>query len=557
MASKFPMEVDVFAVPHSRMKDLVGKYTDQLSTADFCSNGALEALLPKLQKTFIEFNIHEDIENRFIMDCLKQRLKLLNLSSKAICSCHRDSRLNGILKLLNEGYTCTSRTVSERVDFGFQLQKAVFEFTEKFIPHMEEEEEVFQPLLMKYFEYDELKKLKALVIEQHELWKKKLQVEKANAENMLTILSSLASGVADYYTPDDDPEEFQEALQKVVDFTCHSLVQEKKTRKPTATDFNHLPGEMITSIFSYLNVLDRTRCARVCKLWNVVVFSPLLWKEIYPTNWAKGFYDFGYQDPYNFVELEWSKLTYDDDYDDSESGPSPEAEKEIQFYEDFVRYGLPRIGDGVQKLVVAGGLNLSSQTFRSMLILCPNIQHLDASYTSITDISFKGLAKFEGCSALEHLDLSACRFVTDVGLERLGSCFKLAALESKLCSGGGGGGGCSKCGQVEFDDDVVDSRRFSRGLFFLNLSGCTAVTDYGLKYLLDVTLRMDSLKFMDLSGCSKISAPTLNSIAALSSRLKPQDLYYCNRIEEGPYPTEANGCQNLECPIRACCCFDQ
>lgn len=56
----------------------------------------------------------------------------------------------------------------------------------------------------------------------------------------------------------------------------------------------------------------------------------------------------------------------------------------------FVRYGLPRIGDGVQKLVVAGGLNLSSQTFRSMLILCPNIQHLDASYTYITDISFKG-----------------------------------------------------------------------------------------------------------------------------------------------------------------------
>ena len=31
MAPKFPMEVDVFAVPHSRMKDLVGKYMDQVS----------------------------------------------------------------------------------------------------------------------------------------------------------------------------------------------------------------------------------------------------------------------------------------------------------------------------------------------------------------------------------------------------------------------------------------------------------------------------------------------------------------------------------------------
>lgn len=49
-----------------------------------------------------------------------------------------------------------------------------------------------------------------------------------------------------------------------------------------------------------------------------------------------------------------------------------------------------RIGDGVQKLVVAGGLNLSSAMLHSMLILCPNIQHLDASYTYINDIAFKG-----------------------------------------------------------------------------------------------------------------------------------------------------------------------
>jgi len=51
---------------------------------------------------------------------------------------------------------------------------------------------------------------------------------------------------------------------------------------------------------------------------------------------------------------------------------------------------LVRIGDGVQRLVVAGGLNLSSTILRSMLVLCPNIQHLDASYTNITDLSFKG-----------------------------------------------------------------------------------------------------------------------------------------------------------------------
>ena len=236
--------------------------------------------------------------------------------------------------MIRDGYTCASRPVSERVNFGFQLQKAVLEFTEKFIPHMEEEEEVFQPLLMKYFAYDELKKLKELVIEQHELWKQKLLVERENAEDMLAILSSFASEAADYCSNDEDQEEFQEALLTLVDFTCDK-VQKKKNKKPVVTGFNHLPQEMMSSIFSYLNVQDRTRCAQVCKLWNVVVYSPHLWKEIYPTNWAKGFYDFQYRDPYSFVEPEWTKIPYDSE-DDSESNPSPQAEKEIQFYEKYV-----------------------------------------------------------------------------------------------------------------------------------------------------------------------------------------------------------------------------
>ena len=49
-----------------------------------------------------------------------------------------------------------------------------------------------------------------------------------------------------------------------------------------------------------------------------------------------------------------------------------------------------RMGDGVQRLVVAGSHHLSGTLLQSMLALCPNIRHLDASYTHITDISFKG-----------------------------------------------------------------------------------------------------------------------------------------------------------------------
>ncbi len=80
-------------VPHSRMKNLVDAYRDQLLAVDFHNHEALEALLPLLEKTFTEFKTHEHIENQFIMERLKQRLKIVNAASQAVCNCHGDNRL--------------------------------------------------------------------------------------------------------------------------------------------------------------------------------------------------------------------------------------------------------------------------------------------------------------------------------------------------------------------------------------------------------------------------------------------------------------------------------
>lgn len=233
--------------------------------------------------------------------------------------------------MLKDGYTCTTKSISERINFGFKLQQAVSKFTDNFIPHMEEEEEVFQPLLMKYFAYEELRLLKEQVILQHEIWKEKLLAQKMTAENMLALLSTVASEVNDYCSPNDE-HQYQDTLQTLVELTCEKI-SEKKKEKPV-TGFDQLPEEMVTHIFSYLNPLDRTRCAQVCKRFNVLVYSPQLWKEIYPTNWAKGFDDFKYRDPYTLVEADWLRSNLDDeDLDDSEEPPSPQAVKETRFYE--------------------------------------------------------------------------------------------------------------------------------------------------------------------------------------------------------------------------------
>lgn len=240
--------------------------------------------------------------------------------------------------MLQDGYTCTNKPLSERIIFGSQLQKVVSEFTEQFIPHMKEEEEIFQPLLMKYFAYEELRLLKEQVIQQHEIWKEKLLAQKETAENMLALLNTVASEVSEYRSSGDD-EEYQETLQTLVELTCENLV--KKTNKSEIEEtagFNDLPQEMIVQIFSYLNPLDRARCAQVSKHWNMLVYSPQLWKVVYPTNWAKGFYDFQYRDPYTMVEPNWkrkSMLEDEEDFSDSEVTLSAQAEKEIRCYEKY------------------------------------------------------------------------------------------------------------------------------------------------------------------------------------------------------------------------------
>ena len=87
----------------------------------------------------------------------------------------------------------------------------------------------------------------------------------------------------------------------------------------------------MTHIFSYLNLADRVRCSRVCKLWNMSIYSGDLWKRVFPTNWAKGFLDFEYRDPYSQVDERTIKYSQQHSDDDDQVVPD-EAQKEAHFY---------------------------------------------------------------------------------------------------------------------------------------------------------------------------------------------------------------------------------
>ena len=82
------------------------------------------------------------------------------------------------------------------------------------------------------------------------------------------------------------------------------------------------------------------------------------------------------------------------------------------------------------------------------------------------------------------------------------------------------------------------------------LSGCRAVTSYGVELMV---VHQAALEELDLSGCYKLDGETLTQFAQGCPKLRPQRLSYCNDIEDGPYPDQANGCANLECSMRFCC----
>ncbi len=112
--------------------------------------------------------------------------------NQLVCNCHKDSRLLGVISLVEKVYSATSEEQQE--EHGQQLQEALSEFLEEFVHHMEEEEkvlslkktlilerhsfafvsQVFTPLLNENFETRELENMNEVVIRQHSLFREKV-----------------------------------------------------------------------------------------------------------------------------------------------------------------------------------------------------------------------------------------------------------------------------------------------------------------------------------------------------------------------------------------------
>lgn len=407
----FPDEVDVFTGPHWRMKQLVRLYCEKLSKTNFSNNNDFRSFLQSLCVTFNEFKMHEQIENEYIIGQLQQR-------SCTVYNVHSDNKLSEMLSLFEKGLS-NVKNECEQLNYARQLKERLEAFTQDFLPHMKEEEEVFQPMLMQYFTYEELKDIKKKVIAQH-----CSQQQWDSAAEVLKGLSLWSQA---------------EELQKAFKYADHEKTDvELEQNESSSTHISQLPTEIILRIFRYLGPENLCRCSQVCSSWSGLAKTGVLWRHLYPVRWARGDY---YSGPPGDLDQEpdeeWVKSRqhegqayqdWDEDADVDESDMSEcmeeslainTAQREKKLLKGIIQNLLSAVGSSVRSLILAYSSSVSSKMMRQILALCPNITHLDLTQTDVTDDAFDSWASLRACQYLDHLDLSGCEKITDHTLKRL------------------------------------------------------------------------------------------------------------------------------------------
>ncbi|XP_066997160.2 F-box/LRR-repeat protein 5 [Anabrus simplex] len=381
----------------------------------------------------------------------------------------------------------------------------------------------------------------------------------------------------------------------------------------------YLPYVPLLKVFSYLNVKDRMKCTLVCKTWRNTVLSPQLWGVVNPIQWACGHWEddicahSGVEEKMlkeKRLSRVWSKaenyLKLHGNVNDillpsyfhiHELDTFKGLIQEYKVLSGFIKYLLPHIGTGIQKCVFATSGVTRDCLLNIILLSCPNLTHLDLSFTGIGENAFYGLWEYDVCVNLQYLNFTCCYNLTDKAISNLVKCWTYREEEEEENDDNKSLMQTVTVPSIECDikqayKDLMDGddemlepfqswnallgsvvrpqlnykncknvklsctkgrKRQLAGLRYLNLSGCTVLTDRSLYSLITCKEALKNLQFLDVSGNCFFTSKGLSDLVKWCPSLKPEDLYYCVSLVNGPFRFTANGCSNLQSSTRPCC----
>jgi len=290
------------------------------------------------------------------------------------------------------------------------------------------------------------------------------------------------------------------------------------------TEISSLFPEILSLIFSYLDVKDKGRVAQVCATWKNAAYNRMVWKGVEAKLHLRR------ANPSLFPSLVKRGI------------------KRVQVLS--LRRSLRDVINGVdnlESLNLSGCFNVTDVGLGHAFVKdLAQLTSLNLSLCKqITDSSLGRIA--QSVRNLDTLNLGGCSNITSSGLLLLGwGLRKLKKLSLRSCRHVSDMGIYQICGSNPDEDngmlqletlDLQDCQKLSdqalkyisdglNKLKSLNLSFCSCVTDTGLRYL----AKMPSLDELNLRSCDNISDIGLGFLAEGGSRVLTLDVSFCERI---------------------------
>ena len=264
---------------------------------------------------------------------------------------------------------------------------------------------------------------------------------------------------------------------------------------PEGTHIGHLYPEILTMIFSYLDVRDRGSAAQVCTAWRDACYSKSVWKGVH------------------------AKLHL------RRSSPS--------FFQSLMKRGIRHVQilslRRTLKDVVTGITNLESLNLSG----CYNVTDTGLAHAFSLDLPH-----------LKILDLSLCKQVTDSSLGRIAQHLKnLEILEL---------GGCSNITNTGLLLIAWGLKKLKK----LNLRSCWHISDQGIGHLAGLSKETAEgnlqLEYLGLQDCQRLSDESLKHIAQGLTSLKTINLSFCISVTDSGLKFLSKMPKLEELNLRAC-----